>query len=210
MKFLLMLLSMIVIAQPGFAAKKVLMMIPDDFMWPEYSIPRKHYEAAGFEIFTAGKHKEALRPDRRNLKDYPESRNLNPDFTFEEVIPGNFDAITFVAGNGAWHDFFPSDIVHKIVREAFLQKKILGLLCASTGLLGFVDNWNGETPTLFTGKKVTGYFRVEGILRKIAQVDFVEGGRKEPGVVVDKNLITGRNPESSDLFGKAIVQALRK
>lgn len=208
MKFVFTVCFSILVVNSAFAGKKVLMMVPDDFMWPEYSEPRKLYEQAGFEVVTAGKLKGGLRPDRRNAKDYPSSKMINPDLTFDEVIASEFDAITFVSGNGAWHDFFPNETVHKIVSEAFKQKKILGFLCASPGLLGFIDNWNGQK-SLFAGKKVTGYFRVEGILRNLAQVHFVPGERKEPGVVIDGNLITGRNPESSQIFGETIVQALK-
>lgn len=209
MKIIAAILFILLSANPAFAMKKVLMMIPDDFMWPEYSEPRALYEQAGFEVVTAGKYKEAIKPDRRNKNDYPESETIIPDLSFDEVNVSEFDAVTFVAGNGAWHDFFPNQTVHAIVSETIKQGRVLGLLCASTGLLGFVDNWDGSGKAIAEGKRVTGYFRVEGILRKLGRVNFISGGQREPSVVVDGKLITGRNPESSRVFGEAIIQSLQ-
>ncbi len=191
------------------AETKVLMMIPNDFMWPEYSEPRKLYEAAGFKVTTAGRFQESVNPDRRNLKDFPESAPVKVDLSFEQVKIEDYDAITFVAGNGAWHDFFPNQVVHDLVVQAYKQKKILGLLCASTGLLGLAGNWDGNSP-LAPGRRAVGYFRVKGLLTNLGKINYVDGGQKEPGVLVDGHLITGRNPESSRIFGEKVVEVLKK
>jgi putative intracellular protease/amidase len=115
------------ISGPVFANKKVLMMIPNDFMWPEYATPVQLYKAAGFEVTTAGRFKEPVNPDRRNILKgnalyFADAKPIAVDMSFDEVNVDKFDAVTFVAGNGAWHDFFPSDTVHKIV-IATLEKK---------------------------------------------------------------------------------------
>lgn len=206
----LFFLLLILISTSAQASKNVLMMVPDDFMWPEYSEPRKLYEKAGFTVKTASRFKEAVNPDRRNKRDYPESGAIQTDMTFDEVNLDQFDAITFVAGNGAWHDFFPTQRVHDLVREAFNKGKVVGLLCASTGLLGLVNNWDGKSVPLASGRKVVGYFRVEGILTKLGKVQYIPGGQREPGVAVDGNLVTGRNPESSVIFGEKMVEVLSK
>lgn len=195
--------------QSAQAETRVLMMVPDDFMWPEYSEPRKLYEAAGFKVVTAGKYKEAMKPDRRNKADFPESKPIQVDLTFDEVKIDGFDAITFVAGNGAWHDFFPNQKVHDLVKEAFSKDKVVGLLCASTGLLGLVGNWDGESKPLGEGKKAVGYFRVAGLIKKLGRANYIDGGQKEPGVMVDGQLVTGRNPESSKIFGEKVVEVLK-
>jgi protease I len=207
---LLLTISVVLFSISAFADKKILIMVPNDFMWPEYSEPRRLYEQAGFKVLTAGKFKEEVFPDRRNRKDFPDAQPIKVDMSFDEIKTSDFDAITFVAGNGAWHDFFPNQTVHEIVKEAISKNKIVGLLCASTGLLGLVDNWDGQSKPIAQGRKVVGYFRVAGILRNLGKVNYVNGGQKEPGVMVDGNLITGRNPESSVIFGQAVVAALSK
>jgi protease I len=202
-------LLLLLFVTPAFAQKSVLMMVPNDFMWPEYSEPMNQYKQAGFKVVVAAKFKEATHPDRRNKAEFAAAKEIMPDLSFEEVVVDNFDAITFVAGNGAWHDFFPNQNVHKILGESMKKGKVIGLLCASTGLLGFVDNLDGKGQPIAEGRKATGYFRVEGILRELGKVKYISGGQKEPGVVVDGNLITGRNPESSKIFGEAVVRALK-
>jgi putative intracellular protease/amidase len=210
---LLLLVFILSFASSAFAGKKVLMMIPNDFMWQEYALPLQQYKAAGFEVTTAGRFNESVLPDRRNnLKGhalyFEEAKPIKVDMSFDEVNVDKFDAITFVAGNGAWHDFFPSDVVHKVVITSLEKNKILGLLCASTGLLGIAGNYDGNQKPVAEGKKIVGYYRVEGLLKNMGKTNYVAGGRNEPAVEVDGNLVTGRNPESSQLFGTKIVDLL--
>lgn len=208
MKSIYVIVLGLFVSNVALAGKSVLMMVPDDFMWPEYNEPRKLYEAAGFKVVTAGKFKEEMKPDRRNKKDFPESRPVNVDLAFDQVKIDEYDAITFVAGNGAWHDFLPNQLVHDLLKEAFGKGKVVGLLCASTGLLGLVGNWDGQSKPIAEGRKAVGYFRVSGIIKNLGKVHLIEGGVKEPAVAVDGNLVTGRNPESSKLFGEKIVEVL--
>ena len=207
------LLIILLTSFSAISATKVLMIVPNDFMWPEYGLPYRAYKEAGFEVSVAGRFKEQLIPDRRNVLKgnalfFPDAGPVRADMTFEEVDIDQFDAITFVAGNGAWHDFFPSDVVHKIVIAAIQKNKVLGLLCASTGLLGIAGNYNGKQAPVAAGRKVVGYYRVEGLLTLFGKTNFVQGGRNEPGVQVDGTLITGRNPESSQIFGDKVVEVL--
>lgn len=200
---------------PALASKRVLMLVPNDFMWPEYGLPSSLYREAGFEVKVAARFKETVSPDRRNMVQgsplfSPEAAPIKADVTFDDVNVEEFDAITFVAGNGAWHDFFPNDTVHRIVTTAFQKGKIVGLLCASTGLLGIVGNYDGAQKPVAEGRKVVGYYRVEGILKNLGKTKYQAGGRNEPAVVVDGNLVTGRNPESSKVFGEKIVELLLK
>lgn len=210
-KSIVSFLTMILISLPAFAApQKVLMMVPDDFMWPEYALPRAAYEKAGFTVFVVGKSKEVLNPDKRNKAEYPAAQPVKPDLTFDDLkLPlDDYDALTFVGGNGAWHDFFPTTKVHEILASAMKDRKVVGLVCASTGLLAVAENFDGTKKPLAEGKKVVGYYKVEGMLKSLGKVKFVAGGRDEETVVRDGNLITGRNPQSSKKFGDAIVAAL--
>lgn len=55
---------------------------------------------------------------------------------------------------------------------------------------------------------MTGYFRVEGMLRNLGKVDYDPGVADKPYVVVDGNLITGRDPLSAQRFGETMVERL--
>jgi putative intracellular protease/amidase len=88
------------------------------------------------------------------------------------------------------------------------KNKVLGLLCASTGLLGIAGNYDGKQKPIAEGKKVVGYYRVEGMLKNMGKTNYIGGGRNDAAVEVDGNIVTGRNPESSQMFGEKIVDVL--
>lgn len=201
----LILLNSFFISNAKDNQKRVLMIINEGFFAPEYYKPRKIFDEAGFKVTVAGKYKGLISPDKRNTDYQP----VNTDIAFEDVDVKNYDAITFAGGNGAWTDYFPNDKVHKILTTAFQENLKVGLLCASTGLLGVTNNYDGKTP-IAKGRHVTGYYRVEGILRNIGLVNYDGGIKGKPYVVVDGNLITGRDPESSELFGLAMLKAIKE
>lgn len=191
----------------GGPAGHILVMVPDDFMWPEFDLPVRQYREAGYEVTIATKNGQAANPDHRNYGRFDGVRPLEADVSFAEVDVSKFDAVTTVGGNGAWHDFFPDANAHRVLSESLQSGKVTGLICASTGTLAMINNFEGDTP-IAADRKVTGYFKVEGLLRNVGQVDFVDGAPDEVTVVQDGNLITGRNPESSELFGQRVLEAL--
>jgi putative intracellular protease/amidase len=185
--------------------KRVLMLIADDFWAPEYYVPRKLFDEAGFHVTVAGRHSGEIIPDARNINYRP----VKVDITFDQVDLSKFDAIAFAGGNGAWHDFFPTESVHRIVTDAFKRPLVKGFLCASTGLLGLVGNVDGMGESVAKGRHVTGYFRVEGILRKLGVVRFDGGEKGKPYAVTDRDLVTGRDPESAEVFARAMLAAIQ-
>lgn len=205
------LLLSLVLVLPGLASaaepKKVLMFISEGFWAPEYYEPRAVYDKAGFQVTVAAKYPDPVRPDRRNWDKF---KPVKPDLTFEQVNVSSFDAITFAGGNGAWEDFFPNDTMHKILSESLRQKKLTALLCSSTGLLGVVDNFDGRGRPIAEGRHVTGYYRVEGLLRNLGRVNYDPGQKDKPYVVIDGNLITGRDPSSAALFGETVARVLKE
>lgn len=190
----------------GSSPQKVLMIINDDFWAPEYYEPRAIFERAGFQITVAGKHLGRVYPDVRNRKQYGP---VNVDLSYNQIEPAHFDAITFAGGNGAWTDYFPSETIHKILLQALNSNQIVGLLCASTGLLGVAQNFDGRQKPVAFRRHVTGYYKVEGLLRQLGKVNYDPGTKDRPYVVVDRNLITGRDPMSSRLFGEIVAKQLR-
>ena len=184
--------------------KRVLMVLNEGFMPNEYTEPRESFDRAGFEVTVAAKRLGAIAPDPRDKNAKPVEAQL----TFEQVDVAKFDAIAFVGGGGGWADFFPNDKVHKIVTDAMRRNVMLGLLCASTGLLGMAGNFDGQQKPVAEGRHVTGYFRVEGMLRNLGKVDYDPGVADKPYVVVDGNLITGRDPLSAQRFGETMVEQL--
>lgn len=93
--------------------------------------------------------------------------------------------------------------------SAFQKHKITALICAATGLLATANNLDGEHPQ-FQGFHVTGYFEVAGLLKYVGKVNYDSGKKDKPNVIVDGNLITGRDPSSAQLFGQTVADAVVK
>jgi protease I len=186
--------------------KRVLMMVSEGFYAPEYYVPFEVFKNAGFKITTATKYKRATRPDERQVSTYP---SVNADITFAEIKVSDYDAIVFAGGNGAWEDFFPNQDVHKALTDFMKEDKLVALLCSSTGLLGVANNLSGDGHPIAAGRNVTGYKRVKGLLVQMGKVNYSAGEKGLPHVVVDDKLITGRDPISSELFARAVVNKLK-
>lgn len=184
--------------------KKILMVINEGFYAPEYYEPRAIFDQAGFQVTVAGEYLELVHPDRRNVQ----FAAVKADITYEQIDITKYDAITFAGGNGAWTSYFPNPIIHKVIKDSLKRKDMItALLCSSTGLLAVANNLDGTTP-MAKGRHVTGYFKVMGLLKNMGLVDYDPGEKDKPFVVIDGNLITGRDPMSATLFGKEVVKKL--
>lgn len=204
MKYLF--LTLMLFTQDSFAKteKSVLIVLNDAFQPSEYFEPRMVFEAEGFEIKTASRFGAEAHPGRKNTDISP----VAVDYSYEQINIENFDAIVFVGGGGAWSDFFPNKTLHDVLTKAMNRKKmIVGLICAGTGLLATAKNLDGKTPQ-FAGRKATGYGEVAGLLTLIGKIEYYAGDLTKPFVVVDGNLITGRDPLSAELFGKTVAKKI--
>ena len=202
----LLLLSVSFMTEASKAPKRVLMMVSEGFYAPEYYKPLRAFKKAGFEVITATKYNRATKPDERQVDTHPA---VIGDINFSGINYKKYDAIVFAGGNGAWEDFFPNSDVHKALSDFLSNGKIVALLCSSTGLLGVANNLDGKGVPLAEGRNVTGYKRVKGILTELGKVNYLSGENGKPFVVVDGNLITGRDPLSSELFAQKIIEKLK-
>lgn len=194
-------------SRPAFAAQKVraLIVLNEGYRPEEYFEPRKIFDKEGFEVKVAGHYKGNILPSRRHVAETPP---VPADFTFADASVRDFDVVVFVGGNGAWNDFLPNSDVHRILLDATKENKFTALICAATGLLATAQNLDGDHPQ-FKGKHVTGYFEVEGLLKRVGLVNYDKGADGKPYVVTEGRLITGRDPMSAQLFGQTIVKALK-
>jgi protease I len=187
------------------AQKKILFMVAEGFYAPEYFKPLRAFNMAGYKVTTATKYSVAVRPDKRQWDTHPA---VQGNIIFKDILVKDYDAIVFAGGNGAWEDFFPNADVHKALADFMNNDKLVALLCSSTGLLGVANNFSGKEEPIAKGRKVTGYKRVESLLVNLGQVEYLKGEKGKPFVVTDGNLITGRDPISSELFAKTIIEKL--
>ena len=185
---------------------KVLMIVNEGFQVDEYFKPREIFEQAHIQVVTASRYGGVVNPGRKYMGQYP---SVKADLSFDEVNVSDYAAITFTGGAGAWSDYFPNRRLHGILLEATQNPKmIVGLICAGVGLLATAQNLDGTTP-MFKGRHVTGYGEVAGMLIKLGELNYDSGDLSEPYVVQDKNLITARDPMSSELFAQTILSRLQ-
>ena len=192
-------------AETHASQRHVLMVVNEGFWAPEYYEPRATFDREGYRVTVAGEYSGLVRPDRRNVNDKP----VKADITYSQIDLSKFDAITFAGGNGAWTAYFPNDQIHKVLKDAFDRKMLIGLLCSSTGLLGVAGNFDGQSTPLAVGRHVTGYYRVRGLMTTLGKVNYDAGEAGKPFGVVDGNLITGRDPISATAFGEAIAKEIK-
>jgi putative intracellular protease/amidase len=199
------------------------------FFFPEIAHPFDELDKAGIAVEYAtllgGKPPEdgfdgsdAVQTDFLASDSY---RRMAHSRKLSEVDVLDYDAVFFPGGLGPMVDIARNPEIQAVVRRAWDGGKIVAAVCHGPSALLGVTLADG-TP-LVRGRKVAGFSTAEedGYARADVPFDLEsalrdEGGLYEsvdpwqPKAVVDGRLITGQNPASGSLVGKAIVTALAK
>ena len=147
-------------------------------------------------------------------------RNLS-HLTDEEIL--SFDAVFFPGGHGPMVDLASNADVTRVLRLLHLQQKTVAAVCH--GSAAFLSAGSGpEGAWLFDGYKVAGFTDEEEDQTpygKLGIAWYLESELKNYGavfddgdaawvshVVVDRNLVTGQNPDSSEATAEAILKKL--
>lgn len=146
---------------------------------------------------------------------------LRNSFSIHNIPNAHYDAIFMPGGHGVMWDFRQSQALANLVSDFYDSKKIIAAIChGPAGLLSSVSRKNNLP--ICHGKKVTCFTNAEE--EKVAMTNVVpylvedelvkQGGiflKKEartPHCVVDANILTGQNPESSYLLASALIDVL--
>ena len=147
-------------------------------------------------------------------------RNLS-QLTDEEIL--SFDAVFFPGGHGPMVDLAANADVARVLRLLHQQQKNVSAVCH--GSAAFLSAGPGPEGTwLFDGYKVAGFTDEEEDQTpygKLGIAWYLESELKNYGavfddgdvawmshVVVDRNLVTGQNPDSSEATAEAILKKL--
>ncbi|MHB8145939.1 MAG: type 1 glutamine amidotransferase domain-containing protein [Vulcanimicrobiaceae bacterium] len=193
----------------------------------EYSVPRKAFREAGFEVVTASpnggqapldpRSLEGIEPDREALADLTQTHTLQ-----EAGDASQYDAIFLPGGHGTMFDLAINQPVKTLLSEFDAQGKIVAAVCH--GPAAFVDAIKaGEPHTLVHGHRITCFTDSEERAVKLdALMPFLlESKLREQGahvvtvadwadhVEVDGTWITGQNPQSSGSTARAVIEALK-
>ncbi|OYD06872.1 type 1 glutamine amidotransferase domain-containing protein [Paludifilum halophilum] len=150
-----------------------------------------------------------------------ESGKTDETQKLSEVRPSEYDAIMVVGGHGAMYDLAKNEDLHRLINSIYDQKGIVAAVCHGPAPLLWTQRPNGEN--IIAGKKVTGYpdawepeglldilpFSLEQEMRKTAEYA-PHMDEKEVVIWADDQIVTGRDPMSSERFGKELVKALQE
>jgi putative intracellular protease/amidase len=150
-----------------------------------------------------------------------ESGRADDTQKLSEVNPNHYDVVLVVGGHGAMYDLAKNADLHNIINKIYDNGGIIAAECHGPAPLIWTTRPDGKS--IITGKKVTGYpdeiepeglldilpFSLEQEMRNIAEYD--QGDLNKPAYAVwaDDQIVTSRDPFSSELMGEELVKALK-
>lgn len=218
-------------------SKKILMVVTnwDHFdngrktgLWlEEFAVPYLDFRAAGYEVTVASPLGGAtpIDPGSINEKNPAEwiaaKEVLQSTLELSEVDYMQYDAVVIPGGHGPLFDLANDQLLADILTYFDSHKHVIAAVCHGSGVLVKATTDKGEP--LVAGRKLTGFtnaeekiagsdklvpFSLETKLRALG-ANFESTNPWGNYVVVDGNLITGQNPQSSASLAKAIIEKLR-
>jgi len=147
-------------------------------------------------------------------------RLLENTQSLETTMKNSYDAILFAGGHGPLMDFVNNKNIEKLILDTYKNGNIVAGVCH--GVAAFVNIKNKNGKYFVDGKSLTAFTNTEEDLAGVSdKVPFaVESRLREQGaiidkatdftekVVVDKNFITGQNPQSSHKIAEIILENL--
>lgn len=155
-------------------------------------------------------------------KELYESGKADDTQKLSAVNPKEYDVVLVVGGHGAMYDLAKDDDLHEIMNTIHDRGGIVAAECHGPAPLVFAKRPNGES--FISGKKVTGYpdamepeglleilpFSLEQEMRKISKYETGDLEKTGHAVWADEQLVTSRDPFSSEMMGEELVKALEK
>ncbi|WP_111604514.1 type 1 glutamine amidotransferase domain-containing protein [Streptomyces sp. Amel2xB2] len=210
---------------------------PSGFWAEEFVVPYEVFTAAGWDVTVATPGGKAPTVDRLSLglsgglpaktrRIQAELDRLAPVLTapanLSQVDAGTYDLVFYPGGHGPMEDLAYDTVSGALLAERLASGKPLALLCHAPAAILAAASEDGSTP--FAGYEMTGLSNREELLNRFAKkapwlledrlkesgVDYRKGRLPlRPFVVVDRNLYTGQNPQSSQKLAERLVADLR-
>lgn len=170
--------------------KRVLFIIaPSNFRDEELDEPKTLLEDAGFVCDVASTTMDPVQGMLGLL--------VKPDLLVDTVLVENYAAVIVVGGSGS-PALSRNEKVLIIVRNAVTKNKVVGAICF--GALTVAQSG------ILKGKKGTGWKHQDTLQA------FKENGATyiDEGVVVDGKIVTAQGPSVATLFGKKLLELLKR
>jgi putative intracellular protease/amidase len=211
---------------------------PSGYWAEEVAMPYRIFSKAGWDITVATPGGKAPTLDqlslgisggmprkRREVKHYLDSIAdvLAHPVALDTVNPDDFDLIFYPGGHGPMEDLAYDPTSGALLAHRLASRHPLALLCHAPAASLAATGPDGRSP--FAGRKMTGLSNREELLNRFARKApwLLEDKLKEAGVdysktllplrpyvVVDGNLYTGQNPQSSEKLAERLVADISK
>lgn len=199
---------------------------PSGYWAEEVAVPHRLFAEAGWDIIVATPGGTPPTLDRlslgiagglpwkrRDVKHYLDSIEdvLAKPVALDTVDPDAFDLVFYPGGHGPMEDLAYDETSGALLTKRLASGRPLALLChAPAAILAATDT---DGTNAFAGRRMTGLSNREELLNRFARkapwlledklkeagVDYSKGLIPlRPHVVVDGNLYTGQNPQSSE------------
>jgi putative intracellular protease/amidase len=156
----------------------------------------------------------------RMLADAPLNARLATTLKIADVDSTKYDAVFFPGGHGTMWDLPGDAAIAKSVEHAFANGKVIASVCH--GAAGLVSAKRADGKSILEGKRVNSFtdaeeaavgltdvvpFALESRIRSLG-ANFEGAANWQAFAVRDGNLITGQNPQSSELVAQHVLAAL--
>lgn len=206
---------------------------PSGYWAEEVAVPHRIFSEAGWDITLATPGGKAPTLDRlslgisgglpwkrRDIKQYLDSIDsaLAHPVALDTVDPAAYDVVFYPGGHGPMEDLAYDATSGALLTERLASGKPLALLCHAPAAILATTPPDGNSP--FAGYRMTGLSNREELLNRFAKKApwLLEDKLKETGVeyskallplrphvVVDRNLYTGQNPQSSEKLAQRLL-----
>lgn len=211
---------------------------PTGYWAEELAVPYRLFSNAGWEITVATPNAVAPTLDEmslgegagdpaelQNIRSYLESikEELDNPRALADVNEEDYDLVFYPGGHGPMEDLAVDAVSGALLKRRLASGAPLALLCHAPAAILAAKNDDGTNA--FAGKQVTGFSNTEeestGLAENakwLLEDELVDAGMKygkaaedwSSHVVVDGNLYTGQNPQSSADLAKRLLEDLGK
>jgi len=191
----------------------------------EFALPYQLFNEAGYEVTVASTRGGRVPIDPGSRPEELDESQREAIETLEHTLPlseieGDFDAVFFPGGHGTMYDLPENPYVTEIVERFARDNKVIGAVCHGPAAL--VGPRTADGTPFVTTRRIAAFTNqeeaevgLERVMPFLLETQLKDNGARvvtaEPwadNVVVDGNLVTGQNPQSSGHAAREVIRLL--